>query len=394
MNKTYDVIISGCGPSGSLLGYLLAQNNIDTLVIEKEFFPREKICAGGIQHRALKLLPFDISSAVERSITGIYFSLRNRDIFLKKYESPVIYTVQRPFFDGLLAAFASKKGCRIIFGEKVESFETSDNHVTVFTRKDKNQKKKYFSKVLVGADGARGTVHSKILDGSRIRKILGYETELTLCDGPGTFDLKDSIRLDFGGVKKGYCWVFPKKNKLSMGMGAPFNRPKKMKDYFKSFLADFLMDYYNEKGYAVEKRISGVKIRAHTIPVRGKNTPFCSFRIIAVGDAACLGDGFTGEGLYNVFKSSIIASDCIHGALMKSDYRFTDYRKRVNEEIYSDIRASLVFTKIFYGSLGIFYRIMKGDNSFFASCCKILRGEKTYKDVINRLKSFRFGDFG
>ncbi|MCL4386500.1 MAG: FAD-dependent monooxygenase [Cyanobacteria bacterium] len=35
MEKVYDVIISGAGPSGSVLGYLLSKNNINTLILEK-----------------------------------------------------------------------------------------------------------------------------------------------------------------------------------------------------------------------------------------------------------------------------------------------------------------------------------------------------------------------
>jgi len=331
---------------------------------------------------------------IEKYISGIYFSLRDRDVFLKRHELPVIYTVQRPLFDNLLADFALKNGCRVVYGEKVESYEVSDNNVTVFTIKDKSQGKKYLSRVLAGADGVRGTVHGQITGDSRIKKILGYETELASIPQPGFFNLEDCIRLDLGGVRKGYCWVFPKNNTLSVGIGAPFDHPEKMRQYFKSFLGKFSRDYYCRNDLPEKREISGLKIKAYTIPVREKSTPFCGFRILTVGDAASLGDGFTGEGLYNVFKSSIIASECICDALLKSNYSFTDFHKRIDGEIYSDIRASLVFTKVFYGSLGIFYKIMKGDNSFFASCCKILRGERTYKDVLNRLKSFRFGDFG
>ena len=56
MDEIYDVIISGGGPSGSLLGFLLSSKNINTLIIEKEIFPRYKTCAGGIAHRILKIL--------------------------------------------------------------------------------------------------------------------------------------------------------------------------------------------------------------------------------------------------------------------------------------------------------------------------------------------------
>lgn len=71
MKKEYDVIISGGGPSGNLLGLLLAKNNIKTLIIEKEKFPRFKICEGGIQYRTSKLLPINIDSVIENTIYGL-----------------------------------------------------------------------------------------------------------------------------------------------------------------------------------------------------------------------------------------------------------------------------------------------------------------------------------
>jgi flavin-dependent dehydrogenase len=82
MDEIYDVIISGGGPSGSLLGFLLSSKNINTLIIEKEIFPRYKTCAGGIAHRTLKILPFNIDEVIEKNIYGIYFSQKNKDIRL------------------------------------------------------------------------------------------------------------------------------------------------------------------------------------------------------------------------------------------------------------------------------------------------------------------------
>ncbi len=88
MESRYDVIISGAGPAGSLLGFLLSQNNIRTLIIDKKNFPRYKICAGGLQDRSLELIPFDIDGTIHRSFESILFSLKGRDSFSKEYGSP------------------------------------------------------------------------------------------------------------------------------------------------------------------------------------------------------------------------------------------------------------------------------------------------------------------
>ena len=40
MKKNYDVIITGAGPSGTMLAFELATKGIDVLVLEKEILPR------------------------------------------------------------------------------------------------------------------------------------------------------------------------------------------------------------------------------------------------------------------------------------------------------------------------------------------------------------------
>src|SRR5450830_1127232 len=149
MKKIYDVIISGAGPSGSLLGYFLSKKNINTLILEKEKFPRYKVCAGGIQWKALQLLPFDITEVIEKKIYGIYFSRKLKDIFYKKYPEPLIYTLDRIKLDDFMSKKALSSGCSINFNEKVRDFEINNDEVKVHTEKNV-----YFSKILVGADGA------------------------------------------------------------------------------------------------------------------------------------------------------------------------------------------------------------------------------------------------
>jgi geranylgeranyl reductase family protein len=315
MNENiYDAIISGCGPSGSLLGYLLAQNSIKTLILEKEHFPRYKTCAGGIQHRVVGLLPYDISSLIEKTINGVYFSFKNTGILLRKYDSPIIYTVKRSGFDNFCAQRAADNGCEIKFGEKVLKFELSKNQVTVFTNSNK-----YKSRILAGADGARGALHRQMTKNSRVNRIIGYEAEINVkddnknkagylyADSTGNiFDFSDNIRLDFGGIKRGYCWVFPKNEVLSCGTGSSSSNAKKARQYLISFLEKFY-GQIDQSGSSFKN----IQINAHGIPVAVKNTPFCSERILNIGDAACLADGFTGEGIYNCIKSSLIASECI-----------------------------------------------------------------------------------
>ena len=51
-----DVIVIGAGPAGATAAFHLAQSGLNTLVLEKTQFPREKVCGDGLTPRAVKEL--------------------------------------------------------------------------------------------------------------------------------------------------------------------------------------------------------------------------------------------------------------------------------------------------------------------------------------------------
>jgi flavin-dependent dehydrogenase len=410
MKKKFDVIISGAGPSGSLLGYLLSKKNINTLILEKEVFPRYKVCAGGIQWKALQFLPYDISEIIEKKIYGIYFARRLKDIFYKRYCEPLIYTFERTKLDDFMAKRAIDAGCSINFSEKIKNFEIEKDGVKVLT-----EKSIYFSKILVGADGAGSIVYKKLNKDTNLQKIIGYETEVPL-----TFEsyyplYDESAVLDFGGIKKGYLWIFPKKHFFSIGGGGPVRDALNIKKYLKWFLQNYpdslkknfsgvQKNYlFNQNQNNSEKKENNLiapikfaenagefqamnKLNAHFIPVRSDKTFLCDCRVLSVGDAAGLGDGFTGEGIYNAILSSHIASQSIINAFSDMDFNFSDYYEKINKDIYTNIKYSLLISKIFFSSPHFYYKLIKNNDALFNSCAKILRGEKKYSDVVNKLK--------
>ena len=120
----YDVIIVGAGPSGATLAYELAKRGIGVIVLEKEIFPRYKCCAGGITHKVLNLLDFDISEAIEETIYDIRFLYKLEKSYLGHYDKPLLYTVTRDAFDNLLVERAQQYGARFLDKQKVININT------------------------------------------------------------------------------------------------------------------------------------------------------------------------------------------------------------------------------------------------------------------------------
>jgi flavin-dependent dehydrogenase len=86
-----------------------------------------------------------------------------------------------------------------------------------------------------------------------------------------------SLDLDFNVIPKGYGWIFPKKEHLSIGV---FTTLPKMKD-----IKQYLSSYLSQKGLANGYQTASLK--GHQIPIGGKKKEILnSKRGLLIGDAA------------------------------------------------------------------------------------------------------------
>ena len=61
----YDVTIVGGGPGGSTAGYLLNRLGLNVQIIDKDVFPRQKLCGGILTLKTFKLLKRVFGETVE-----------------------------------------------------------------------------------------------------------------------------------------------------------------------------------------------------------------------------------------------------------------------------------------------------------------------------------------
>lgn len=131
----YDLIIIGGGPSGSATGRIAGQMGLETLLLEKEVFPRYKPCGGAFSEQAMSYLDFKVPEHIrERDIYGVRLHFGSRVI--EKHKPYRISTlVTRSVLDSYLIEKAKETGIEIIMGEKVVNIEENQNHVYVHSRR-------------------------------------------------------------------------------------------------------------------------------------------------------------------------------------------------------------------------------------------------------------------
>ena len=98
--ESFDVLVIGGGPAGSIASYHLSKKGLKVGLLEKNDIGKDKICGGGISGYAINELPYSLpSKAIERKIRGVSFispkvrSLKKRSLILLELLFTEVYSI-------------------------------------------------------------------------------------------------------------------------------------------------------------------------------------------------------------------------------------------------------------------------------------------------------------
>jgi flavin-dependent dehydrogenase len=154
---------------------------------------------------------------------------------------------------------------------------------------------------LVGADGANSQIRR--ICAFPVPRVRGFALEACL-ELPKCLPV---MRLDFGVVRSGYGWIFPKNDHVNVGLYTCSHNG--------SFGRCELQQYARENiGSASINRVVGQYIGCdthETMPAKG--------RVLLVGDAGGFTDALTGEGIYQAITTGQAAARTILQHFTDSD---------------------------------------------------------------------------
>lgn len=326
--SVWDVIVVGSGPAGATCAWKCAESGLKTLLIDRNAtFPRYKPCGGGIpvslQNHVSGLNP---DGFLETTVTHLRHSWKGKDPVLAPMltaddKPSEVWMVMRPKFDHYLQTRAETEGATVILGGRVTQVEPDADGVSVTTDDSSVHRSRY----VVGADGAKGVVGSRV--GLRLNKRWGIAREAEIPyenatpENPWHPKLeKAACYLDYGTVKNGYAWIFPKLGILSVGAG--MLTPKKPTPAGLNTVAATLLNAMKTQltsaGLSTDLLGTDIKIWAHPIPYWTGTEPIVDVtgRVLLVGDAAGLVQPLFGEGIQYAVRSGAqaaihIASDTV-----------------------------------------------------------------------------------
>lgn len=361
----YDVIISGAGPSGATIASLLARAGLEVLVLEKEFMPRDKPCGGGVTYKAARLLDFPWQKVIEDTTHTVIFSYRGKGEVKIRPSLPVAFMVTRRNFDSLLLERAKEAGACIVEGASLKELTVNNDYVLVTAGENT-----YRGRIFVGADGANGK--SARLLGLHSSAEFGPTLEAEVeCPEEILERHRGVIGLDCGALPWGYGWVFPKKNRLSVGVGAFTRKVNGLRLY--------LNDYFNREGLGNARILS---VRGYPIPIGGGRKRRIHHKLaLLIGDAAGLVDPFCGEGIYYALKSAHLAAEAILNNKLYLDRSPRFYQELVDRHINVELAMARRLAKIFYTLPHLSFELIEKRPEIAERLCRIIYGDGSYTEL-------------
>jgi len=324
-----DVLIVGAGPAGSFLGYLLARRGARVTIIDKAAFPRDKVCGGGLSNKTVELLPFDLTPVVQGRVTGAFVTYQNRDTVVKDLGDRSGVVVTRAEFDHWLLRHAIDAGVSFLGETAFERVDLHADGATVTTSRGVLQ-----SRYLVGADGVFSQVRRAVFGADLVT--YAPAVEALVCVAPEqAARLGTRVVFDFGGMRRGYGWIFPKRDHLNVGVYSIF--PERS---IKSELARFM------SRYAILQAPRSVTLLGSAIPLKNTQRTFERDRVLLVGDAAGFAESFYGEGIYFALRSAVLAAEALGTEFDRPSARA--YSELIEKRIQPDLTYAELNARLFY----------------------------------------------
>jgi geranylgeranyl reductase family protein len=290
--ETFDVAIVGAGPAGSSCAAFCALGSLRALVLERERFPREKVCGDCLNPSCWPVLErlgiADRARELPRAIlvTVEFITIGGQKIIVDLASSKgSLLAIKRSVFDALVMSRARELGAEIHEETTVAALTRGAGDWQIKT----TQGSTFVARVLVGADGRNSTVARLCnLLPRPARERVALQTHIPLPAGFGS-----RVVLQF--LREGYSGQAPvNDDQLNLCL---VSKPSNIS----------ALRRWAEECFTLQPDHSW-----HTItPLTRVALSPAHDKLFMVGDAARVVEPFTGEGIYYALRSGELAAQAI-----------------------------------------------------------------------------------
>ncbi len=343
------VIIIGAGPAGAGTSFFLSKYSIPHIVIDKEIFPRDKVCGDACSGKTALVINRvnpewlgEILAQPDNYLPswGIKFVAPNGkalDIPFSPKRTPETkapgFTVPRLAFDDFLFNKMASPHCTIMQGALVKSINNTADEVCVEVTHHATEYE-ITAPVIIGADGDKSIVRKKYLSDNAAPKTYAVGLR-AYYEGITGLHTENFIELHFlPEMLPGYLWIFPLPNGMTnVGVGILSETIRKRKINLRE-----QMLYAIKNNPQIAPRFANAKlidkIQGWGLPLAIERQPLSGDSFMLTGDAGCLIDPFSGEGIGNALYSGMLAAAAIKEAVGQNNFSAAFLKVAYDDVLY------------------------------------------------------------
>jgi geranylgeranyl reductase family protein len=352
-DKVYDVIIVGAGPAGSSVATFLGMHGISSLILDKENFPRDKVCGDGLTPQALYWI--DRLGCINEVLNITRSCIKEGDLYINgeylltgRFPENTKYPdfsmiLDRKRLDNILLQNAINHGAVFQPKCKVTGVSIGTDAVTLEIIENASKKISLKAKVVIGADGVSSFV-SRSLGNNLKAGVMAVSVRTYY---KNVSHDRSQIKVYFDEKYfPGYGWLFVDDDgfaNIGIGYAYDMNFPVRisLKDTFSRFVDTDLRQYLRNASQS--EKLSGGSAAFY------KPRSIVRDRVLLVGDSANQGDPFNGSGIHKAMESAFAASQAIVYAFNTGDFSMSTlslYQQLWEKEYELDRRTGELFLTI------------------------------------------------
>lgn len=347
-----DILIIGGGPSGlsTALHLIKIAPHLTRriLILEKEHYPRPKLCAGGLVADAeiiLQRLGLDVSEVPHIDASAAHFDFEGNGINISVPKSHTLRIIRRNEFDHWLARKTREAGIEIREGITVKNIIPDQDGVTV-----KTDQEDFRAQIVIGADGSNGITRRCIFPNAPVytARVLEVITpDYSVVASGKNASRNNNAYFDFFPVPNniaGYVWDFPTQiNGKPMRCWGVYDS-NLLADQERPPLKNPLAEEMARHGF----NLDDFELKGHPIRWYDPFNPVSTARVLLVGDAAGA-DSIFGEGISIALGYGAIAAHEISESIRRNEFSFSRYKRRlVRSGLGQTLIARWAITNIIY----------------------------------------------
>ncbi|MGW0890298.1 geranylgeranyl reductase family protein [Saccharopolyspora sp. NPDC002578] len=306
--ESFDIVVVGAGPAGSVAAYSAARRGLRVALVDRAIFPRDKTCGDGVGPGAVEVIHrlglgnvfADRTPINDVTIFGPVGEQLHSAISRDDGRVAHGHVISRLELDDRLVRAAMRAGAADFTGMRYLSMVDGPSTREVRLRAADGTLRSINARLVVGSDGAHSAIRKELsseTDSARAKKHRGLASRAYAESGdfqPGG-KIGPRLLFDFrADLLPHYAWLFPLTNGLvNIGIVGSLKSMQDRDDDIKALTSTF----------ADSVRARGIELgelhdqRAYHLPHVGGLAKMAHPRAVLIGDAASMINPVSGEGI-------------------------------------------------------------------------------------------------